>query len=226
MQPSVTRDRLALALDVDDRVAAVRLARQLKRWFAVAKVGPELFSAVGPVIVPVLVDEGYRVFLDLKLAEIPATMARTGRVLGSLGVSYLSLHAFVGPVALRAGVTGLAEGASRAGLDPPAALAVTGLISDPPGNRLLDQRVQAASEAHCRGVLCSVPEVAEVKQLAPRMLTVVSGIRHRQEATGNGARLATTDEALAAGADLLVVGQAVTAAADPVAAATVLTGGV
>ncbi len=225
MPGPVTRDRLALALDVDDRVLALRLARQLKQWFAVAKVGPELFSAVGPSIVPALIDEGYRVFLDLKLADIPNTVEKTGRVLGSLGVSYLSLHAVAGPVALRAGVSGLTEGARRAELEPPGALAVLALISDPPGDtHLLDQRVRAASAAHCRGVLCSVPDLVEVKQLAPKMMTAVSGIRP-PETSGDAKRFATTGEALLAGADLLIVGRAVTAAADPAAAAAKLTGG-
>ncbi len=113
------RNRLALALDVDDAVAAARLARQLRPWFGVAKVGLELFSAAGPRIVQSLIDDGYDVFADLKMADIPTTVNRAARVLGALGVSYLTLHAFVGPDVLRAGVEGLAEGADRAGLEPP-----------------------------------------------------------------------------------------------------------
>ena len=124
------RHRLALALDVDDAVAAARLARQLRPWFGVAKVGLELYSAAGPRIVQSLIDDGYDVFADLKMADIPTTVNRAARVLGALGVSYLTLHAFVGPDVLRAGVEGLAEGADRAGLEPPTALAVTILTSD------------------------------------------------------------------------------------------------
>ena len=67
----------------------------------------------GPVVVQAMIDDGFRVFLDLKLADIPTTVNRAARVLGALGVSYLTLHAFGGPGMLRAGVEGLAEGAAR-----------------------------------------------------------------------------------------------------------------
>ena len=154
--PPSVRSRLALALDVDDAVAAARLARQLRPWFGVAKVGLELFSAAGPSVVQLLIDEGYEVFLDLKMADIPTTVNRAARVLGALGASYLTLHAFPGPNVLRAGVEGLLEGAENAGLAPPAALAVTILTSDadaPP--HILSKRVAAAVEARCAGVVCA-----------------------------------------------------------------------
>src|ERR1700730_18134795 len=128
--PPHLRDRLVLALDVDDLVAATRLARELRPWFGVAKVGLELFTAVGTDAVVAMVDEGYRVLLDLKLHDIPTTVERASGVLGAVGVSYLTMHAFGGVPMLRAGVAGLAEGAARAGLEPPVALAVTILTSD------------------------------------------------------------------------------------------------
>lgn len=221
--PPEVRDRLAVALDVDDLVEAVRISRQVRPWFGVAKVGLELFSAVGPEIVAELVDEGYRVFLDLKMADIPTTVEKAARVLGALGVSYLTLHAFVGPTVLRAGVTGLREGAARAGLEPPAALAVTILTSDkdaPP--HILGKRVAAAVEAGCSGVVCAAADVAETKQLAPRMLTVVPGLRPPGAGLDDQARAATPEEALNAGADLLVIGRPVTAAPDRAAAASEL----
>jgi orotidine-5'-phosphate decarboxylase len=216
----VGRERLALALDVDDLVEARRLSRQLKHWFGVAKVGLELFSAVGPAIVAELIDEGYKVFLDLKMADIPTTVERAARVHGALGVSYLTMHAFTGPTMLRAGVAGLTEGAARAGLEPPAALAVTVLTSDsgaPP--HILGDRVAAAIEARCAGVVCAASDVREVKQLAPRMLAVVPGIRPRGVAVNDQGRPATPADAIMAGADLLVIGRAVTGAPDRVKAA-------
>src|SRR6202035_5507163 len=112
--PQSVRGRLVLALDVDDAVVAARLAKQLRPWFGVAKVGVELFSGAGPEIVQSLIGEEYDVFLDLKMADIPTTVNRAARVLGALGVSYLTLHAFLGPTVLRAGVEGLAEGADKA----------------------------------------------------------------------------------------------------------------
>jgi orotidine-5'-phosphate decarboxylase len=222
--PPSVRSRLALALDVDDAVAAARLARQLRPWFGVAKVGLELFSAAGPSVVQLLIDEGYDVFMDLKMADIPTTVNRAARVLGALGASYLTLHAFPGPNVLRAGVEGLLEGAENAGLAPPAALAVTILTSDadaPP--HILSKRVAAAVEARCAGVVCSTADVHEAKQLAPRLLAVVPGLRPAGAPVHDQVRAATPTEAIAAGADLLVIGRAVTAAPDREAAAAALT---
>jgi orotidine-5'-phosphate decarboxylase len=221
--PQSVRSRLVLALDVDDAVAASRLARQLRPWFAVAKVGLELFSAAGPPVVQALIDEGYEVFLDLKMADIPTTVNRAARVLGALGVSYLTLHAFPGAPVLRAGVEGLLEGADKAGLPAPAALAVTVLTSDadaPP--HILAKRVAAAVEARCAGVVCATSDVREAKELAPRLLAVVPGLRPAGTPTHDQLRAATPTEAIAAGADLLVVGRAVTAAPDREAAAAAL----
>jgi orotidine-5'-phosphate decarboxylase len=221
--PPAVRSRLALALDVDDMVAASRLARQLRPWFGVAKVGLELFSAAGPRVVQSLIDEGYEVFLDLKMADIPNTVNRAARVLGAIGVSYLTLHAFAGPSVLRAGVEGLAEGAEKAGLAPPVALAVTILTSDPDAPpHILAKRVAAAVEARCGGVVCAASDVREAKLLAPRMLAVVPGVRPAGTPTHDQLRSATPTEAIAAGADLLVVGRAVTAAPDREAAAAAL----
>jgi orotidine-5'-phosphate decarboxylase len=221
--PASVRSRLVLALDVDDPVEAARLARQLRPWFGVAKVGLELFSGAGPTVVPLLMDEGYQVFLDLKMADIPTTVNRAARVLGGLGVSYLTLHAFPGPAVLRAGVEGLHEGAEMAGLPPPVALAVTVLTSDadaPP--HILARRLAAAVEARCSGVVCAAADVREIKLLAPAMLAVVPGLRPAGAPTHDQLRAATPTEAIAAGADLLVIGRAVTAAPDRKAAAAAL----
>ena len=217
------RDRLVLALDVDDAVEAQRLAKQLSPWFGTAKVGLELFCAAGPRVVQILIDDGYKVFLDLKIADIPTTVNKTARVLGALGVSYLTLHAFVGPVVLRAAVEGLNEGADRAGLPAPSALAVTILTSDPDAPpHILGKRVAAAAEARCAGVVCAASDVREAKQLAPRLLAVVPGVRPAGSPTHDQARSATPQEAMEVGADLLVVGRAVTAADDRAAAAEAL----
>src|SRR3954469_10805435 len=101
-----TRDRFAIALDVDDLVEATRLARQLKPWFGVAKVGLELYCAHGPDAVIALDELGYRVFLDVKMLDIPTTVGKAARVAGALGVSYLTMHAFGGAGLFRAGRQG------------------------------------------------------------------------------------------------------------------------
>ncbi len=217
------RNRLALALDVDDLVLAQRLARQLRPWFGVAKVGLELYSAAGPEAGAALLDEGYQVMLDLKLHDIPNTVRRAARVIGALGATYLTMHAHGGPVMLRAGVDGLRDGADAAGLEPPVALAVTVLTSDADApSHILGRRVAAAVEGGCGGVVCAADDVREAKQLAPRMLAVVPGIRPGRADRHDQARASTPEHALEAGADILIIGRAVTAAPHPSAAAAEL----
>ena len=219
------RNRLAVALDVDDLVEATRMARQLRPWFGVAKVGLELYSAAGPDAVVDMVELGYRVFLDLKLHDIPTTVRKAARVVGAVGASYLSLHASGGPSMLQGGVEGLAEGAAKAGLHPPVALAVTVLTSDPDAPpHVLGQRVRAAVEARCGGLVCAAADVREAKLLAPRLVTVVPGIRPAGAHQHDQARRSTPQAALDAGADLLVIGRAVTEAADRAEAAARIVG--
>jgi orotidine-5'-phosphate decarboxylase len=215
-----SRDRLVLALDTDDLVEALRLADELQPYFGGAKVGLELFSAEGPETVSALAERGWRVFLDVKLHDIPTTVHKAARVLGALGASYLTLHAQGGVAMLQAGVEGLSEGAARAGLAPPVALAVTILTSDdgaPP--HVLAKRVAFAIEGGCGGLVCAASDVREAKELAPRMIAVVPGIRPAGAARQDQARAATPQAAVAAGADLLVIGRAVSAAPDRLAAA-------
>jgi orotidine-5'-phosphate decarboxylase len=221
------RGKLALALDVDDLVAAVRLAKELKPYFGVAKVGLELYSAAGPDAVGAMQDLGYQVFVDVKLHDIPTTVGKAAKVLGSVGASYLTLHAHGGVAMLRAGVDGLKEGASSAGLPEPTALAVTVLTSDadaPP--HIVPKRVRVAGEGGCGGIVCAAADLQIVRELAPRMIKVVPGIRPEGAPVDDQARVATPSEALALGADLLVIGRAVTKAEDPTAAAAALTAAV
>ncbi|HVM07085.1 MAG TPA: orotidine-5'-phosphate decarboxylase [Acidimicrobiales bacterium] len=218
--PESVRSRLAIALDVDDLVEARRIARDVSPWFGVAKVGLELYSATGPDAVTQLTEMGMAVFLDLKLHDIPTTVGKAARVVGSLGARYLTMHAHGGPSMLRAGVEGLEDGAARAGLPKPIGLGVTILTSDsgaPP--HILGKRVQAALEGGCGGIVCAASDVAEAKQLAPRVVAVVPGIRLPGGDVHDQARIATPTSAIDAGADVLVVGRAVTQAPDRAAAA-------
>lgn len=220
--PSATdvRDRLAIVLDVDDAVEAITLAKNMRPWFGVAKVGLELFTAAGPDVLNPLMDLGYDVFLDLKLHDIPTTVARAARVAGSFGVRYLTIHASGGADMLKAGVDGLREGAAAAGCAPPVALAVTVLTSDADApHHIVLHRVMLAIETHCGGLVCAASDLREFRHLAPAMITVVPGIRPGGVAANDQARTATPAEAIGAGADLLVIGRAVTHATDPLAAA-------
>ncbi len=214
------RRRLALVLDVDDLVEAIRLGASLRPWFGVAKVGLELFSAAGPDAIGALRDQGYQVFLDLKLFDIPTQVNRACRVLGALGVEYLTLHASGGVDMLRAGVEGLLDGAHRAGLEAPTALAVTVLTSDdsaPP--HIVPNRVRLALEGGCGGLVLAAEDLQTARELAPRLKRVVPGIRLAGGPRHDQARAASPQEAVANGADLLVIGRTVTSAEDPVVAA-------
>jgi len=215
------RARLALALDVDDLAAAVALADRLHPWFGVVKVGLELFTAAGPAAVEKLARADRRIFLDLKLHDIPTTVEKAARQVGRLGVGYVTLHAAGGVDMLRAGAGGLEAGAADAGIDArPVALGVTVLTSDPDASAF-PARLAAAQEGGCGGVVCSVRELPIVKERS-RLLAVVPGIRLPGGATHDQARVGSPAEAIAAGADLLVIGRAVTAARDPEAAAAAL----
>jgi orotidine-5'-phosphate decarboxylase len=218
--PEELRQRMALALDVDDLVAANRLARDLQPYFGVVKVGLELFTAVGPDAIGSMLEMGFKVFADLKLHDIPTTVERSSRVLGALGVSYLTMHAHGGVPMLRAGVTGLREGANQAGLPDPVAVAVTVLTSDTDApEHIIPKRVRVAAEGGCEGIVCAVGDLADVRTLTPRMVKVVPGIRPEGAPANDQARTGTPQEAIDGGADLLVIGRPITRADDPAQAA-------
>jgi orotidine-5'-phosphate decarboxylase len=218
---------MALALDVDDLVQAVRLARQLSPWFGVAKVGLELFTAAGPDAVGAMLDNGFEVFLDMKLHDIPTTVGRAAGVCGALGAKYLTMHAQGGSAMLAAGVEGLRSGALNAGLAEPTAVAITVLTSDADAPaHIVPNRLRLAVEAGCTGIVCSGADLKTVRELSPRTLRVVPGIRAAGADRHDQPLAVTPEDALEAGADLLVIGRAVTLADDPAAAAASLFAGV
>jgi orotidine-5'-phosphate decarboxylase len=213
------QDHLALALDVGALDECEALARKLSAWFSTVKVGLELFSEAGPEAVARLRDQGFRVFADLKLHDIPNTVGRAARVLGRHGVDFLNFHAAGGEAMLRAGVDGLREGARDAGHATPIALGVTVLTSDT-DTSAFDARLEAARVSGCDGVVCSGHEIGRVRAVGLR--TMVPGVRFAGGDVQDQARVVPPTSAIAAGADWLVVGRAVTAAPDPVAAAAAM----
>ena len=212
------RDRLAIALDLPELDAAVRLAQDLAPWFGVAKIGLELYSAAGPEAIRQVDALGLRVFCDLKLHDIPTTVGRAARVLGGLGVAYLNFHAAGGVDMLRAGVEGVLEGARDAGLPAPVPLGVTVLTSDPDASAF-DARLANAIESGCGGVVCSVQEIARVKRARQDFVTIVPGVRLDNGDRHDQARVGTPAQVAIAGGDVLVIGRLVSAAADPRATA-------
>ena len=226
------REHLVLALDVASLDEAVETANRMRPWFSVVKVGLELFSAEGPLAVDTLLDEGFAVFLDLKLHDIPNTVRRAARRIGSLGVSYATVHAAGGGAMLSAAVEGFEEGWAVAvanGHPAPAAgttgiLAVTVLTSEANASaETVGARASLAALSGCIGVVCAASDLGVVTSRAPALVTAVPGIRLAGSSTDDQARVSSPSSAVRAGADLLVIGRTVTGAESPEQAAAQLT---
>jgi len=222
----IARQRLIVALDVPDARSAMRLVAELEgpcSWF---KIGLELFVAAGPAVLEPIVARGHNVFLDLKLHDIPNTVAGAVRSAASLGVRMLTVHAGGGPAMLAAAKAALAGIAH-----PPELLAVTVLTSMDAAqlqaagvNRAPSQQVEVLAKmgigAGIRGFVCSPQEVAAVRALTgSEGVLVIPGIRPAGAAIGDQKRVAGPAEALRMGASYLVVGRPITQAPNPTEAA-------
>lgn len=223
LPPMTPRERLILALDVPRLVDAEPLLATLGAEVGVMKVGLELFVAEGPQAVRAVTDAGAACFLDLKLSDIPATVAKATRSAVGLGARYLTLHASAGPAALEAAAreaegsdTRLLAVTALTSLDA-AALGAIGWASDPAA--VVERLTRLALEAGIDSFVCSPQEAARVRALAPGGLIVTPGVRPAGSDSGDQKRVATPTDAMRAGADLLVVGRPIREAPDPVVAA-------
>ena len=224
------KNRLALAADLP-LPEALAIYRKVAPFVGVAKVGLSLFVEHGPAAVKAFVDQGARVFLDLKLHDIPNTVELAAARAGALGAAYLTVHASGGKAMLEAAVRGSAEGAAKAGKAAPVILAVTVLTS-------MDQAALAATGvevsveaqvgrlaalaalAGAGGLVCSVREVGAVRMIVgPSMVLCTPGIRLAGAAQDDQARVDTPEAAVRAGSNLLVIGRPIYEAADPAKAA-------
>jgi len=225
------KDRIIVALDVPDRTAAIELARSLVGTVGWLKVGMTLFYAEGPQIVRDLRALGFKVFVDLKLHDIPHQVEGACRMLTRAGADMFTVHAFGGRVMLEAAMRATADAARKFGTASPKVIAVTVLTSldddalaamgvgQPAATQVLTLAALAC-EAGCDGIVCSPNEAAVVREaLGPDALVVTPGVRPAGEAVGDQARTATPAEAIAAGASHLVIGRPITGAPDPAAAA-------
>jgi orotidine-5'-phosphate decarboxylase len=219
------RDRLAVALDLPNEHEALKLVDRLGQscqWF---KVGMELYYAAGNSIVQQLRDRGFSVFLDLKLHDIPNTVAGAVRSATQAGASLLTIHAAGGAAMMSAA----AEAASAPG--SPRLLAVTVLtsmdasqlagigISASPAEQVL-RLARLAQASGVDGMVCSAEEVAALrKETGPNTLLVIPGIRPTGSAIEDQKRIATPAQAIADGASMLVIGRPITRAPDPAEAA-------
>ena len=191
------------------------------------KIGMELFYAEGPEMVRLLKDRGHKVFLDLKLHDIPNTVKKTMQVLGGYGVDMVNVHAAGGVEMMRAAKEGLMLGAARFA-DKPKLIAVTQLTSTDEGtlhdelliDRPMDEVVKKyalnAKEAGLDGVVCSAFEAEEIHDACgPEFITVTPGIRFVENNTDDQKRVMTPAQAKMAGSDFIVVGRPITAADRP-----------
>ena len=191
------------------------------------KIGMELFYAEGPSIVRAVKERGHRVFLDLKLHDIPNTVKKAMAVLSSLDADIVNLHA-AGTTAM---MTAALEGLTRSDGSRPQLIAVTQLTSTDqqsmerdlwirePIDEVVMHYALTARNAGLDGVVCSPLEAGKVHEVCGAgFLTVTPGVRFSDGAKGDQKRVTTPAEAKAIGSDYIVVGRPITAAADPAAA--------
>jgi orotidine-5'-phosphate decarboxylase len=196
------------------------------------KIGMELFYAEGPMIVKKLKERGHKVFLDLKLHDIPNTVKKAMQVIGGYGVDMVNVHAAGGIEMMKAAKEGLMLGAARYA-DKPKLIAVTQLTStdektlhnelliDRPMNEVVRQYALNTKAAGLDGVFCSAYEAAEIHQACGAdFLTITPGIRFADKSTHDQKRVMTPAQAKLDGSDYIVVGRSISAADRPIDAYT------
>ncbi len=223
---SDARSRLIVAMDLPDRAAALAARERLSGHVGYFKLGLEIFVREGPALVEEFLARGDKVFLDLKLHDIPNTVAGAVRSACSLGIHMLTLHAAGGRKMLEA-----AREAAQAATTPPLLLAVTALTSLAPDDALsigivdplaywVEKLARLSLEAGISGLVASSHELAALHaKFGSKMKLVIPGIRPGGTPTQDQARTAGPADAIRAGADFLVVGRPILQAPDPVSAA-------
>jgi orotidine-5'-phosphate decarboxylase len=222
------RPEIIIALDFptgDDALGFLDCFGERKLF---VKVGMELFYSEGPDILRKLKERGHRIFLDLKLHDIPNTVKNSMKVLAHNGVDMVNVHAAGGSRMMKAALEGLEEGSSGR---RPLLIAVTQLTSTDQKTMneeiLIPGEVQDAAVSYARlarssgldGVVCSAWEAGMIHEnTGDDFITVTPGIRLAGDAKGDQSRVATPARAKELGSDYLVIGRSITKAADPVAA--------
>jgi orotidine-5'-phosphate decarboxylase len=229
------RDRLIVALDVENAADAHQLVKTLGTAVRMFKVGSQLFTVAGPDVVTGIIKSGNQVFLDLKFHDIPHQVSGAVASATRLGVSLMTIHASGGLEMMKRAVASAHETSSRVGIARPSLVAVTVLTSM--DNQSLNQigmmsnsqdavirLAKLAQEAGTDGVVASPQEAANIRNGVAKsgFLIVTPGIRPGASSThaaDDQRRVATPESAIRAGADYLVVGRPITGANDPSAAA-------
>ncbi len=225
-------EQVIVALDFASESEAIDLVTQLGAAASSYKVGLQLLTAAGPSIVQWLVVQGKKVFLDLKLHEIPNSVAGAVAAAGSLGVSMVTVHASAGSAALRAAV-------EAARPFPHLQVLALTVITSMGEQDLVEigvhgsvlQQVERlallAAAAGCHGVVASAQEAKRLRRVLPAgMLIVTPGTQLTGEARSNQTRTATPAEAIEAGATHIVIGRSIARAANPAAVFALICGAV
>ena len=228
----MNKDKLIVALDVDDPNKALELVQVLKGRVGMFKVGSQLFTAAGPKLVREIVNSGERVFLDLKFHDIPNTVAAAGVEATRLGVSIFNIHAAGGSEMMRRTAESVSECAAAEGIVRPIVIAVTVLTSSSASTlaetgyktepaELVRRFALLAEASGMDGVVASPQEVELIRSVVkkPEFVVVTPGVRPEGTAQADQKRVTTPREAIQAGADYLVVGRPILDAPDPVRAA-------
>jgi len=223
------RDAIIVALDCD-RQTALQLADQLEGKAVWVKVGMTLFYRYGPAIVDDMRARGLRVFLDLKLHDIPFQIRGAAHSASLCGADILSIHGLGGAQMIAEGRAGVEEAAQERGGDRTRLVAISVLTSmDAQALESIGVNLPIADEvarlaslsvgAGSDGIVCSPQEAAQMRELlGPDALIVCPGVRPAGADVGDQKRVSTPSAAIAAGASKLVVGRPITHAEDPAAA--------
>ncbi|WP_409341212.1 orotidine-5'-phosphate decarboxylase [Paenibacillus sp. MBLB4367] len=219
--------RIMVALDYPSARDAEMLLSSLRGIPCFVKVGMQLFYAEGPAFVARLKEEGYHVFLDLKMHDIPNTVKGGSESIARLGVDMFNVHAAGGKQMMEAALEGVDKGLAS-GAKRPIVIGVTQLTST--SQPMLNEEIGIAGsvedavlryarltrEAGLHGVVASPHEVVRIKQeIGASFVTVTPGIRPASAAIGDQSRVMTPKEAFAQGTDYIVIGRPITAAPSP-----------
>ena len=227
-----TRERLVLALDVDNFKKAEQLVGKLSDYVGVFKIGSQLFTAEGAKVVNMINDKGGKVFLDLKFHDIPNTVARAAEVAAKLGVYIFNVHTSGGYEMMKAAAEATKKTSLALGINKPLILGVTLLTSI--NQEILEKEIgikkeleeqvvhlaKLAKAAGLDGVVASSWEIKEIRKTCGEGFVILTpGIRPAGKSSDDQKRVMTPREAIKLGADFLVIGRPIRNAANPVEAA-------
>jgi orotidine-5'-phosphate decarboxylase len=212
-------DQIIVALDVPSKREALELVGQLCDQISFFKIGLQLYTAEGPEIVRTVIAAGAKVFLDLKLHDIPNTVAKAVESAGELGVQMLTIHLTGGAEMVRAAVAGRKKDMSILGVTVLTSANEQTLVEAGVFDKIDNHVLRLAKLGVTAGIDGLVASPHEIKMLRPefgdQITIVVPGIRPAWSQKGDQKRVMTPREALDAGADYLVIGRPITAQPKP-----------